>query len=413
MASHSVNIVRVEGVFPIEGADRIEAVQIGGYQSIVQKGQYKVGDLVAYIPEQSFVPALLLEEMGLTGKLAGAQKNRVKAIKLKGVLSQGLVYPLASVQNKRAETAQEFGVPYFGAVQEGDDVAELLGITKYEPVIPAQFAGQFSRPRGEYNLLNYDIENIKKMPKQIVPGEPVVMTEKIRGTQLQAWFWADTGEFAVTSKGLASRGYIIEDNEANANNTYIRAAKKYDLAAKISKLARALNDNMSRVLVNNTERGLEVTAVAVIGEVFGHGIQDLHYGEDLGFRVFDIYIATRECIYTATHEKSTGNVKMGEMGRYADAIELRALCDNVLALPCVPLLYCGPFSQEALMEHTNGYETVSGKSLHIREGVVVRPFVEREHCGRVILKSVSEAYLLRRAYLRRAYLLRRGGTEFN
>ena len=64
----------------------------------------------------------------------------------------------------------------------------------------------------------------------------------------------------------------------------------------------------------------------------------------------------------------------------------------------------GIFSKEALDEHTNGKETVSGKNLHVREGVVVRPVIERRHdeIGRVQLKSVSEKYLLRR-----------GGTEFN
>ena len=75
-----------------------------------------------------------------------------------------------------------------------------------------------------------------------------------------------------------------------------------------------------------------------------------------------------------------------------------------IALPRVPVLYRGPFARAVLREHTDGRETVSGKSPHVREGVVIRPQVERHHpeLGRVQLKSVSEKYLLRS-----------GGTEYN
>ena len=64
----------------------------------------------------------------------------------------------------------------------------------------------------------------------------------------------------------------------------------------------------------------------------------------------------------------------------------------------VPILYTGPFSIESMEEFTNGKETVSGKEACIREGIVVRVAEERheENLGRVILKSVSAAYLLRK-----------------
>ena len=70
--------------------------------------------------------------------------------------------------------------------------------------------------------------------------------------------------------------------------------------------------------------------------------------------------------------------------------------------PLVPVLYRGPFSEAALLEHTSGATVLGGK--HLREGVVLRPAVERESAelGRVILKSVSGDYLTRR-----------GGTEYD
>ena len=90
-------------------------------------------------------------------------------------------------------------------------------------------------------------------------------------------------------------------------------------------------------------------------------------------------------------------------GRYLDDAELDDACESMM-LSRVPVLYRGPFSRAVMAEHTDGREVVSGKALHIREGIVMRPRIERRHdeLGRVQLKSVSEKYLLRK-----------GGTEYN
>jgi RNA ligase (TIGR02306 family) len=97
------------------------------------------------------------------------------------------------------------------------------------------------------------------------------------------------------------------------------------------------------------------------------------------FRAFDIYVGNKG------------------QGKFVDVQEFRDTC-AVLDIPTVPELYRGAFSKEVLDKYTNGLETVSGNAAHVREGVVVRPLVERETrgLGRVILKSVSEAYLLRK-----------------
>lgn len=370
MADFSVNVVTVEDVLPIEGADKIEVAVIGGYQSIIGKGHFKKGDLAAYIPEQSVLPLALIEEMGLVGKLAGSMKNRVKAIKLRGVLSQGLLYPYESLKKK----ADDYTLGQFPLPAEGSDVAAVLGVTKHEPGVPAHFAGQMSRPRGDKQLLNYDIENIKKYNRVLQEGEEVVFTEKIHGTLMQCAYFPDTDEFVVSSKGLGARGFAIEDNEANVNNTYIKAAKKHGLEGKIRALAYA-RKNFAK----------QVTPIFIVGEVFGKGVQDLTYGtEDIQYRAFDVY-------YGAPG-----------LGDYVDAEFKYKLFDD-LALPYVPVLYRGPFSQTVLEQFTNGKETVSGKQFNVREGVVINPIRERrEKFGRVVLKSVSADYLTRK-----------GGTEFN
>ena len=74
-------------------ADSLELAIIEGYQAIIPKNKFKEGDKVIYIPEQAIVSEKILEEMNLTGRLAGKKANRVKAIKLRGIVSQGLIYP--------------------------------------------------------------------------------------------------------------------------------------------------------------------------------------------------------------------------------------------------------------------------------------------------------------------------------
>jgi len=125
--------------------------------------------------------------------------------------------------------------------------------------------------------------------------------------------------------------------------------------------------------------------VFIFGEVFGHRIQDLQYGcepNKLSYRVFDVAVGK---------------------GNFLNDAQLDAWC-VALGLQRVPVLYRGPFNKSKIIELTDGNETVSGKGLHMREGVVVRPVIERYDLdlGRVILKNVSERYLLRK-----------GGTEHN
>lgn len=351
MATFGVFILPIRTIEPIPDADAIELAVVGDYRSVVRKGAFQTGDLVAYIPEAAVLPDELLAEMGLTGKLAGSQGNRVKAVRLRGALSQGICYGVRE-----------------GWV-EGQDVAEELGITKYIPPIPAHLAGQLTNV-GTQNTLKYDIENYKRFPDVFRDGEPVVFTEKVHGTWtclgvLQEEPVEGHGCVLVTSKGMSSQGLAFKMNEANQHNLYVRLANYLDIEARVRK---AFGTQFS---------------VYVLGETFG--VQDLKYGastgqdETLGFRVFDVFIGS-------PHN-----------GQYLGDEELEGACQK-LGLERVPVLYRGPFSREVLRQYTDGKETVSGRSLHIREGIVARPCTERRDpdLGRVQLKSVSAAYLLRK-----------------
>ena len=357
MATFEVLVLPVK-IEPHSNADSLEIARIGDYRSIVRKGDFKDGDLVAYIPEGAVCPDVLIEQMGLAGRLAGADKNRVKAVKLRGVLSQGLCL-----------RARE------GWLQ-GQNVMEELGIHKYEPIVPVGFQGELMSVGGS-RTLGYDIENCKRYPEVFKDGEEVVICEKLHGTFCLAGIMSDTQRLnntedddaflVIASKGVAAKGLAFKLHaEANLNNLYVRTATKLNL---VEGCYNAFGTDDS---------------VFVLGEILGPGVQDLTYGlVEPEFRIFDIYI---------------GNP--GE-GRFLGELELDKACKK-LAIPRVPVLYRGPYSKEVLDIWTNGKETVSGQSSHVREGVVIRTSEERLALSdlpcydRCQLKSVSEGYLLRK-----------------
>ncbi|GAA1072127.1 hypothetical protein GCM10009642_02140 [Nocardiopsis metallicus] len=177
----------------------------------------------------------------------------------------------------------------------------------------------------------------------------------------------ETGEEFVSSKGQGAKGLGLVRSE---DNLYWRAVTAHGVA----KAARAVAERFGASRVG----------------VFGAGVQDLKYGETgrgdrPGYAVFDI------------------RIEAGGESRWIDAAELPALLAEV-DLPAVPVLYDGPYDEAALFAAAEGQESWSGAALHLREGLVVRPARERFSevlVGRTITKFVSDAYLIRK-----------GGTEF-
>lgn len=341
-------------------ADALELAQVGLYRAVVAKGQYRDGDWAVYIPEQSVLPDALVDELGLTGKLAGSAHNRVKAIRLRGELSQGIVCRPRALD----------GVDLAAAHAEGRDFAAELGVVKWAPPIPVHMSGDVESAA---DLLPWiDIENIKRYPGIFAAGEPVVATEKIHGTACLYTRTPD-GEF-VSSKGFGAKNLALKRDE---KNLYWRAVLGHRVPEAAAKLAA----------IFGAER------VGIFGEVYGQGVQDLGYGakagaELPGYAVFDV-----------SFSDATGAV------RWVDAEDLAGVLAGLsVRLPTVPRLYAGPYDEAALIALADGRETVSGTAAHLREGLVVRPARERRSDvtgSRAIGKLVSDAYLTRK-----------GGTEY-
>lgn len=359
MATFDVKVRRLDEVVPHPNAERLELAVVGGYRCVVGKGQFKGGDLVAYIPEAAILPPQLIEQLGLEGKLAGPNSNRVHPVKLRGALSQGVIM-----------RTEDHWI-------EGQSVMLPLGIYKFTPDIPKELQGA-AYTLEEHERLDFDIENIKAYPKLIEVGEPVVFTEKIHGVFMAVGAVPERlarpgcghrqGLSYVSSKGLLADRMAFSPE---ADNVYVNAANRLGLHEIVQDLAKRWD-----------------TPVLVMGELFGKGVQDLGYGQTPGTPQFRVF-----CVVKRTAQ---------DQPCYLDDKELHAVINHT-GLTRVPVLYRGTFCPELVQMYTKGRETVSGEESHVREGIVITPQKEREcpEIGRVVLKSVSEDYLVRK-----------GGTEY-
>ena len=106
------SIRRIGGLTPILGKDRIELAQIDGWTVIVKKDEFKVGDLVIYVEIDSILPDKQEFEF------LRSKKFRIKTMKMAGVLSQGICFPISTLNRSN--------------ITFGEDVTDEMGIIKYE-----------------------------------------------------------------------------------------------------------------------------------------------------------------------------------------------------------------------------------------------------------------------------------------
>ena len=382
-------IMAVEAVTDHPNADRLSIIKLKGYDyKIVSakledgSNRYQPYDWVIYVQADSIVPENLLrmgfwnEEKGI-GYLSGKLGNRVKPIKLRGITSEGILFPVIQSNSLHAydccvETTDGKKEVFIGALTEsalGLDVSDILGITKYEPEIPASMSGDLLYV-GNHRTVPYDIENAKKHPGVLDKNTGLIyLTEKLHGTFCGIGWLRDfehdelfkhpnlSGSFVVFSKGLGGKGLVFKNNLKNKDNIYVKVMRELGLVEKLGRLSWEFKDEGN---------------IFILGEIFGKGVQDLHYGlEKPEFRGFDI--------------------KVGD--HYVDAEDKYDLL-NTIGIPAVPLLDIVKTEAE-IHQYVDGKSVIGG---NIREGVVAIPEKEcyDSELGRIILKYVSDDYLNRK-----------------
>jgi RNA ligase (TIGR02306 family) len=330
------SIRTIDSIDPIEGADAIEVATVGGWKIVVKKGEFAVGDLAVYLEIDSWVPTELapfLSKGKEPREFEGIKGERLRTIKLRGQLSQGLLLPLG------------IGVFDVNAVlEEGTDVTELLNIVKWERPMNAQLAGM---ARGNFPSLipKTDQERIQNLKKEIAnaaaSGMQFEVTEKLEGSSMTCYLI--DGVF-----GVCSRNLDLKETEGNA---FWATARELDIEGKM----REIPDG----------------EWAIQGELIGPGIQNNIYKlSKTEFHVFDVY-----------------NIKSGE---YLTPVFRRALIER-MGLTHVPVLLVdkdlGVGSVDEILQWAEGASKLNDKQE--REGIVFK-----EVNGGMSMKAISNLYLL-------------------
>ena len=232
--------------------------------------------------------------------------------------------------------------------REGEDVKAHYGIFKYIP--PIRPTAGDAAPAHPLFVTYTEIENLRNFPDVLEADEEVIVTEKLHGTNCRVGMIE--GEWMAGSMGV--RRKPPTELEERTRSTYWFPTTLAGVRSLLEELSKTYRQ------------------VILFGEVFGSKIQDLHYSckGTLGFRAFDLLLD----------------------GKYADADAFLTLCETQ-GVETVPVLYRGPYALETIRELSAGNTTLDGA--HIREGVVVKPIMERTNpkVGRVALKYIGDQYL--------------------
>ena len=258
---------KIDALRPIPDADAIECAVIGGWTAVVKKGEFKAGDLAVYCEIDSWIPHVLAPFLS-KGKeprvFDGIAGERLRTMKLRGQLSQGLLLPLDHINAKFYGNALVISNDneIFDVLKEGNDVSELLGIIKYEAPIPAQLAGEV---KGMFPgwIQKTDQERVQNLTEEfdywLREQHVWEVTEKLDGSSMTVYL--RDGEFGVCSRNL--------ELKPSETNSLWKVAVRNDLELKL----RRANRNL-----------------ALQGELIGEGIQGNPYkqkGQE--FFLFDIY----------------------------------------------------------------------------------------------------------------------------
>lgn len=317
------SIQRIADIQPIEGADKIVLAKVNSWNLVtaIDNG-FNVGDLVIYCEIDSWIPheiAPFLSKGQPPREFNGVKGERLRSIRLRGQISQGLILPLSVLPA---------GVLW----EEGTDVSECLNIQKWEAPIPAQLAG-IQRGNFPTQIPKTDeerVQNISNRDWAELSKHTFVVTEKLEGSSCTMAMI--NGEFHVCSRNID----LVETED----NTFWKLARSNGVEEKMKQLGC---DN-----------------IAIQGEAIGPGIQGNHYElKQQEFHVFKMY-----------------GIQTGEYIPATVCFDLtKAL--GLLHVPVITTMSLSGLSQEDVVKTADGKSALNPNKL--REGIVFRNVDGQEH----------------------------------
>lgn len=342
---------KIDSIRPIPDADAIECAVVGGWTVVIKKGDFKAGDLAVYCEIDSWIPTEIAPFLTKPGQEVkeheGVKGERLRTVRLRGQLSQGLLIPLSVPYNMVVDKGG-FLHTSEDDFYEGEEVSEILGITKYEPPIPAQLAGEV---KGAFPgiIPKTDQERIQNLSSELAEWNAErtrwEITEKLDGSSMTVYMI--DGEFGVCSRNL--------DLKRNKDNSLWKAA----YAQGLEELLEGYQE-------------FDKCNIALQGELIGEGIQGNPYKiKGQKFFLFDVYLI--------------------DEGRYMNPSERHGLIEAT-GIAHVPLSDMGfmlvSLTMDEILAMAEGKSQLNDSTE--REGLVFKSMD-----GKASFKAISNKFLLK------------------
>jgi RNA ligase (TIGR02306 family) len=341
-------IQKIESLSPIDCADEIEVARVLGWNVVVKKGQFSVGDLCLYLEVDSLLPQIeqfaFLAPRGAKPTLMedGTTKfgYRLRTIKLRGQVSQGLVFPVMEFKD----------LLQIGDLAVGMDVTERLGVVKYEAPIPAELQG---KRKGNFpeDIPKTDETRVQGIPKVLERNQDELfyIAEKVDGTSITIFWDHEANELHVA-------GRTIDWDRATANSYWINAlALDFDI------------------------KGKSLGNIVLQGELIGEGIQ----GNKLK-------VKGQKILFFNAYDRSTS--------KYLPYSQFITFCES-MGVETVPILETN-FSIKGMgvdeIVALSMRRSVINKDVWV-EGVVLRSMtdIQDPKIGRLSFKAINPNFLLK------------------
>lgn len=363
--NYKVPVTQILKVSNHPNADRLDVCEVYGFSVITQKDKFKVGDKVVYIPINSVLkdPALEKKLFPEDSKMK-LTKSRVRQIKLRGTVSQGMLISL--------DELTEF-IPLIRFMNLETDLAKDLQIEKYEEKVVTQTvskSGQGRKKLANEHFHSYNgILNIKWDTLKF-EGKEVVIQTKIHGSHARAGILPFTPKTLFQKIKQYFKLTPELENVYGSNNVDITNAQSYtgfygeDIYGKV----------FNKIKVFEKIKPYET----IYGEIYGPGIQkNYSYGvNEHKFILFDVKVMNP---VTKEH-------------RWLDPEEVEVYAKE-RGFDMVPVLYKGMFDIETVKKLSTGADDLCPDQ-KVKEGVVVKLRKEYSKEGnKQALKAINEDYL--------------------
>lgn len=344
------SVRRIHGIQPIPNADAIECAMVDGWNVVIKKGEFSSGDLVIYFEIDSWIPHDLAPFLskGEPKEYNDVKGERLKTVKLRGQISQGLVLPLNVIKDSEK-------------LEEGQDLTEYLGIQKWEST-SFSMSGVNSKPFPDF-IPKTDQERVQNLRNKLFSEWSLrsiatwEVSEKLDGSSMTVFLDSETGKLRVCSRNIE-----LEEDDS----IFWKVAKKLNIESGF---------DAYKSMHYNSKFSTEPMNFAFQGELVGPGIQGNKYKlKDHEFLVFDVFDIDNEKYF------STGRKEY-----------ILSFFDEIKHVPILEYGFSLKdfYTIEAILKFSEGKSRINEKTE--REGLVFKCNQDTN----VSFKAISNQFLLK------------------